>query len=110
MAVRIIFYLSWLHDFLSRNLPKVQSKRLRLASLGWRTNMRTPFVNNQAPAAPSKTKKKVEQNVADGGNAASKNVLPNPTKTENKMVKNHTLLEEKVPSASVKTRKSLFRK
>ncbi len=72
--------------------------------------MRTHFVNNQAPSAPSKTKKKVEQNITDGGNAASKNVLPNPTHTENKMVKNHTLLEEKVPFPSVKTRKSLFRK
>lgn len=71
--------------------------------------MRTPFVKNQASSAVSKTEKKVGQNVADD-KAVGEDPLPENKKSQNKMVKNKTLLEEKALSTALRTRKSLFRK
>lgn len=71
--------------------------------------MRTPFVKNHALSAVSKTGKKVGQNVADD-KVVGEDALPENKKSQNKMVKNKTLLEEKVLSTALRTRKSLFRK
>ena len=67
--------------------------------------MRTPFVKNQASSAVSKTEKKVADDKAVGEDS-----LPENKKSQNKMVKNKTLLEEKALSTTLRTRKSLFRK
>ncbi len=71
--------------------------------------MRTPFINNQASSAVLKTEKKVGQNVADD-RAVGKDPSPENKKSQDKMVKNKTLLEEKALSTALRTRKSLFRK
>lgn len=71
--------------------------------------MRTPFVNTQAPSRSSKTQKKVEQKTADA-KAGGKKPAPENNKAQNEAVKKQTLLKEKAPSSTSKTRKSLFRK
>lgn len=71
--------------------------------------MRTPFVKNHASSVVSKTDKKMGQNVADD-KEVGEDSLPENKKSQNKMVKNKTLLEEKALSTALRTRKSLFRK
>ncbi|MGF1276478.1 hypothetical protein [Acetobacter pasteurianus] len=71
--------------------------------------MRTPFVNTQTPSRSSKIQKKVEQKTADA-KAGGKKLAPENNKVQNEAVKKQTLLKEKAPSSTSKTRKSLFRK